>query len=242
MAMSERFELRLDEEMIRSIDAWRGRQPELPSRSEAIRQLIARGLSHRSDIHLSPGERLIALMLCDMSKPQQKREFDPELVTEIVGDGHLWALKQEYSWAFNRQMDDPAEVDEVYEILQMWDALEESFEALTPNERQRLAKEARLSDSKLRFEGFDGNHEKQYGIARFIVKKLGHLDDRFAKRTLNSHMRSMDRYKRMLSAFRGIDRTAGGRRLSVDQLIEVVAARLNPKTKDLLDELRQRDD
>jgi uncharacterized protein YfbU (UPF0304 family) len=233
VAMSERIELRLDEETIQSIDTWRGRQPDLPSRSEAIRHLVARGLSYRRDepIQLSPGERLIALMLCDMNRPQQKREFDPELVTEIVGSGHLWALKQKYSWAF-QQTDDPAEVDEVYAILQMWDALEESFDALTPNERQRLAKEARFSESKLRFEGFDANNENHYGIAHFIVKTLGYLDDRFGKRaTLNTHMPSIDRHRRMLSVFRGIDRTVGGRRLSVDKLIEVVAARFPPNQR-----------
>jgi len=229
MSMSERFELRLEEEMIQGIDAWRGRQPDLPSRSEAIRQLVARGLSGHGDepIRLSPGEKLIALMLCDMYKPKVNREFDPDLVTEIVGNGHLWALKQEYSWAFDREQDDPDEVDEVFEILEMWVALEKSFEALKPNERQRLAKEARFTDSKLRFEGFDGNHERQYGIATFIVKKLDRFD-RFEGRSLNSHMRSIDRYRQMLAAFKKVEPTISGKDLSVDQLIEVVSARLNP--------------
>jgi len=35
-------------------------------------------------------------MTCDMCKPREKREFDPNLVAEMVGGGHLWALKQEF--------------------------------------------------------------------------------------------------------------------------------------------------
>ncbi len=164
-----------------------------------------------------------------MHKSKERREFKLDRLAEIIAGGHLWALSQEYPWAF-RETEDPKEVQEVYEILQMWEALEESFDALTSTDRQQLAKEVQFSEGKLRFEGFDGNNERQYGIANFIIKTLGQCDH-FEGRALNSHMRSMDRHRRMLSVFKQIDRTSGGRRLSVDQLIEVVAARLHPSRR-----------
>jgi len=39
-----RFELRLQPKLSRQIDEWRRRQPDLPSKSEAVRRLIETGL------------------------------------------------------------------------------------------------------------------------------------------------------------------------------------------------------
>jgi uncharacterized protein len=41
---TERFEMRLDIETIESIDEWRRKEPDLPSRAEAIRRLVQLGL------------------------------------------------------------------------------------------------------------------------------------------------------------------------------------------------------
>lgn len=45
---TERFELRLDKQMIESIDAWRSRQPDTPTRSEAMRRLAAIGMNNET--------------------------------------------------------------------------------------------------------------------------------------------------------------------------------------------------
>lgn len=39
------FQMRVDETFLRSVDDWRRQQPELPSRAEAIRRLVEKGLS-----------------------------------------------------------------------------------------------------------------------------------------------------------------------------------------------------
>jgi uncharacterized protein len=45
MAMkTERFEMRLDVESVERIDEWRRKEPDLPSRAEAIRRLVDLGL------------------------------------------------------------------------------------------------------------------------------------------------------------------------------------------------------
>jgi hypothetical protein len=45
MAKTERFEMRLDADMIERIDDWRRKQPDLPSRSAAILRLVEVGLA-----------------------------------------------------------------------------------------------------------------------------------------------------------------------------------------------------
>ena len=45
---TERFEMRLELEMIELIDDWRRRQSDLPTRAEAMRRLVERGLSAKT--------------------------------------------------------------------------------------------------------------------------------------------------------------------------------------------------
>jgi hypothetical protein len=44
---TERFEMRVRASFLKTIDDWRRRQPELPSRAEAIRRLVEIGLKVR---------------------------------------------------------------------------------------------------------------------------------------------------------------------------------------------------
>ena len=46
---SERFEMRLDPVAVERIDAWRREQPDLPSRTEAIRRLVELGLGAKRE-------------------------------------------------------------------------------------------------------------------------------------------------------------------------------------------------
>jgi hypothetical protein len=52
---TERFEMRAPTALLRAVDDWRRRQPDLPSRSEAIRRLIEAGLSKASTATPSGG-------------------------------------------------------------------------------------------------------------------------------------------------------------------------------------------
>jgi metal-responsive CopG/Arc/MetJ family transcriptional regulator len=45
---TERIELRASGEFLKAIDEWRRRQPDLPSRSSAIRQLVEKALESES--------------------------------------------------------------------------------------------------------------------------------------------------------------------------------------------------
>lgn len=41
---SERFQMRVSPAFLRLVDDWRRKQPDLPSRAEAIRRLVERGI------------------------------------------------------------------------------------------------------------------------------------------------------------------------------------------------------
>jgi uncharacterized protein len=229
MILSERVELRLDEDILGAIDQWRGKQDDYPSRSEAIRQLINRGLLQGSEqLQFSAGERMAVLMLCDVLEalPRKSRsEFEPDEVREIVGNGHLWALKSQYSWAFNREEDDPTLVTEVEDILRMWEDIDASLATLKPAEKDRLLKQAKVTGDPPRYEGFDGNNDAHYGVAHFLIKRLERFDG--FRSDLNSHSRgTLPMYRRMLAVYKTIEPT--GRHLSAEQLVDIFKARIHP--------------
>jgi hypothetical protein len=44
MANDHQFQMRVSAEFLKILDEWRRKQPDLPSRAEAIRRLVERGL------------------------------------------------------------------------------------------------------------------------------------------------------------------------------------------------------
>src|SRR5258708_35457786 len=101
--LSERFEMRLGQSDLDGLDAWRARQSDVPSRSEAVRRLMEQGLAaegrpEKRDIKLGDGEKLILLMLCDLFKSlKPKSHTDPELIEQAIYWGHSWRLSSTYS-------------------------------------------------------------------------------------------------------------------------------------------------
>jgi hypothetical protein len=96
--------------------------------------------------------------------------------------------------------------------------IEEGFAKLSDPDKQRLKIEAE----------FDGNHEKHYGIARYLVDVMKRFTY-FAGRDLNSHHESVPGYLRMYSVFEPIRAKLSDRSLNVDELIEILKARLHPE-------------
>jgi hypothetical protein len=41
------FQMRVSEQFLRTVDDWRRKQPDLPSRTEAIRRLVEKGIGKR---------------------------------------------------------------------------------------------------------------------------------------------------------------------------------------------------
>lgn len=45
---TEEFEMRMEPETLKKVDDWRRKQPDLPSRAEAIRRLVEMGLARKA--------------------------------------------------------------------------------------------------------------------------------------------------------------------------------------------------
>jgi hypothetical protein len=228
---SERFEMRIDSELLERLDQWRQGEEDAPSRAEAVRRLIESGLAHDNKgraPHFSDGEKLIAMMLGDLIKKLDVEvETNVDFVQKVILGGHYWALGWEMPSIFHSHVDRQSRVRFVVDVLDMWSFLEEAFEKFGKEDRKRLVAEAGPLGEHITFAGFDGNNEAEYfSIARFLVDDLKRFS-RFRKghRDLNSHHPTLEGYGRMLRVFEPIRKSLVGRGLSVDDVIAILNSR-----------------
>jgi uncharacterized protein len=220
----ERFEMRIDSELLERLDRWRNGEEDTPSRAEAVRRLIEAGLAHDNQgraPQLSDGEKLIAMMLSGLiQKLGVDVETDAKLVEKVILGGHYWALGWEMPGIFHGHADKQSRVRFVVDVLDMWSFIEEAFEGLDDADRRRLAAEADPFGTHVRFPGFDGNEETEHmSIARFLVEDLQRFSRfREGHRDLNSHHPTLETYGRMLRLFEPIRKTLVGRRLGVGEM------------------------
>ena len=79
---NERFELRLDEDILARIDIWLGQQDGVPTRAEAMRRLMETGLAKASPhaITFSAGHKFDDRTVVPANKHLKvKGEIDPDL-------------------------------------------------------------------------------------------------------------------------------------------------------------------
>lgn len=229
---TERFEMRIDSDLLDRLDAWRNNEEDVPSRAEAVRTLIEAGLAHDNrgkPVRLSDGEKLITTMLADVIKGLNiETETNIDLVKNVIYGGHYWALGWEMPGLFHDHIDKRSRVSFVVDVLDMWDFLETAFEKLDDGDKARLAEAADPFGKNVKFPGFDGNYESEYmSIARFLITDLRRFS-RFQDRQydLNSHHPTLETYGKMYRAFEPIRKTLTfGKAMSVEQLAEIINAR-----------------
>ena len=225
MAKAERFELRLDEELVERIDTWMNDTGRASSRSDAVRQLVDIGLGTVTgrSLRLTDGDKLNFMMLRDIAKHLKIEDMgtDVDFLSETIYGGHYWAPIWEMQGLFHKHVDRPEDVTLVVDTLDMWDFIEGSIEKLRPEEIERL--KAANHGYLPKFSGFDGNNESTLmSIARFMVEKMGRFS-RFAGRDLNSHSPGAARYRRMTERFEPMRINLGfGRSLDVNQITELL--------------------
>lgn len=230
---TERFEMRMEEDILASIDQWRSEQDDVPTRTEAVRRLIERGLagSRKEGVSFTDGEKLIVIMLRDLYKHLKlsRGEIDPDFVAEVIWGGHYWAPKWDMDGLFHDGEDKASDVRFVVNVLNMWTFIERAYEKLSKKEKDRLEKEADPFGKDPKFYGFDGNNESSLmSIATFFVEKMGRWTN-FKGREMNSHMPTVHTYARMYEKFAPMYKTIAGRNLSVDELIELLAVKKYPE-------------
>ena len=225
---TERFEMRLDPGTLEKIDAWRAGQADLPSRAEAIRRLMETELSEMESkpLKFSDGEKLITLMLCELYEHLKiDGDIDPLFVKPALLGGHYWGLEWQYPSIFDAQADSMKTVHEVVEVLNVWRFLERSYANLSEKDKDRVKKETEPFWEDVVFPGFDGNDETEHlTIAQFLINELGRFVE-FKDRDLNSHMPSIDEYRRMVRAFKPMRPHLRGRNfLNAGHIIELLNA------------------
>ncbi len=225
--MSERFEMRVDEDILAKVDKWRGDQDDVPSRAEAMRRLVELGLGEvaTETVKFSDGEKILMMMLRDIYKHLKiDGDIDPDFVGEVLWGGHYWAPKWILTGLFHGHQDDPRDLHLVMEVLDMWELVEFAYENCSKKEKDRIAKEADPFGKSVKFPGFDGNNEASHlGIARFFVEKMDRWN-RFEGRAFNSHHPTLEMYRRMLETFGPMRKGLGNKGLSPDQLIQILNA------------------
>jgi|SRR5690606_1796675 len=116
---------------------------------------------------------------------------------EILENGY----ELEYQWKTEFITDDRdvMSTDQcrfVINVLSMYEALQRSYD--------RLSNKGTIEPRMVEFPGFDGNHEPKYlGYTRFLInreEKFTYL--RTSSDDLNSHFRTLERYRRMLAVWR----------------------------------------
>ncbi|MCK1459604.1 YfbU family protein [Bradyrhizobium sp. 2] len=178
---------------------------------------------------LSDGEKLTILMLCDIYKALKiKGEFDPEFISTTIFKDHLWGFNWELSGIPFEKGDDPPEVGETCDFLDMWKFIETGYEKLTPAEKKQLAKDADPFGNHVKFPGFDGNHEPHYGIASYMIRDMQHRFEYFKGRDLNSHSSSVSSYKRMYKIFETMRAGLNMRELNLAELTTILNAQRYP--------------
>lgn len=223
---TERFEMRMDEEILAKIDDWRREQDDVPSRAEAIRRLVESSLnSRRAEVPKpDPYAAMTLFMLADVVDHLKAGPgIDTNLLRESLTGGHYWALGWELPGVIHSHADKRENVSEVVDILDMWTFLESGFKGLSKAEKEKVA--AAIDRSAVVFPGFDGNNEsEQYAIARHLIDVMGRWSN-FKGRELNSHFPAIDGYRRMLSVFLPIRATLTGVKMNADQITQVIKAR-----------------
>ena len=229
ISKTERFELRLDPELIRKVDDWRGDQQDLPTRAEAVRRLVEIGMLVRgkNDIQLSKPERLIVWMLTELlsKKPDFTDRDKMKLIQQAIFGGHIWALDWELDGIIHSHSDSPANLTFVVDVLDMWSFIEEAYAGLDKPDVKRIENEIASAGKLPLFNGFDGNNESELkGIADFLINQMGRFQS-FKGRDLNSHTRVAERCRKMLDVFAPIRVTLIGKKLSADELIRILNTR-----------------
>lgn len=148
---------------------------------------------------LSDGEKLIVAMLADIhTHLNVQGQVDAARVKTSLFDGHLWSLKWDMPGLFEGEEPDEITIRETGDFLTMWEFIEDSYNSL--GQPDQAAVQAQNSGRAPTFSGFDGNHERHFGVARHMVNTMNRFGQ-FSGRNLNSHGPSVEKYRRMYDVF-----------------------------------------
>jgi len=182
---------------------------------------------------MSDGEKIIILMLTELcEKLDIHGEMDPDFLRSAIFNDMLWGIRWKYPGIPFSEAEDPAVVKEVVDILDMWSFVEHAYADLNDDGKAELEKLVPHFRRDPRFQGFDGNNESEYmGTALFLVNELERFEE-FKRRDFNCHHPSIEMHRRMLAVFEPIRRNLGIRRMSLQELANILNAQVHPSARE----------
>lgn len=180
---------------------------------------------------LTNGERLITLMLCELyDKLDVVGEVDPDFLRTAIYTENEWGLAWKYPGIPFEPTEEPPELRQVLDILEMWSFIETSYAELSEADKADLLARTHHFSTAPKFPGFDGNNEAEYiSISSILINQLDRFQE-FSGRDLNAHMPTLDIYRRMLAKFKMV-REGNWDVLDVDELENVLAERVHPENR-----------
>jgi uncharacterized protein YfbU (UPF0304 family) len=217
--MDSQAEFSFDDALLAQIDTWRAAQDVRPSRAAAISDLVRAGLRNTDEGALSIGDKLTLSVLCAISrKLDAEGMIDPDFLDEAIRGGHAWAIQWEHPSLSHGHSNSATTADFVVRVLAMWKRIEEGFQQLSADDKQRVRGEAGLS-SDPQFPGWCSLDEANCkSIARFMTDKMELFPTFQGRAALDSGAPAIGRYKAMLRRLDGFAQDGGDRRLNAEEL------------------------
>lgn len=167
-------------------------------------------------MELSKKDRLLLFNQLEILKYLNPDEADRYKVEQkIIANGYRYHY-DELVEGFDDDLD--ISVSEyVFDVLQMYRSLNNSYEALNTEEKSEI------DIKRLKFRGFDGNEEgAYYSYASFLLEdydRYGEIYDN-GKVELNSHRNMLRTYDRMLETWKSFNDRYGD--LTLDQIKAII--------------------
>jgi hypothetical protein len=181
------------------------------------------------NMNFTQAEKLQTLMLCDIyEKLGIEDGYNPQLIRSALDTDSYWAI----GWAYQdlaTEEGNPKEVSFVCDVLDMYSILQYTYERLTTEQKDQLAKDVKSFNPKhdIVFGGFDWNNEGEY----VTVTRMFKLLERFETQNIdkNSHSPRVAMYSRMLEEFLPARKHfVHNEGVSYEALCKVLNAQLHP--------------
>ncbi len=172
---------------------------------------------------LRPVDKLMLLMLCDLSKKRSERSINFNLIEKALISDNEWSLSWK-EFQLTDGSDDNESVLITSQILSMYQVLYRSFLRLN-REEQREVIDVCMGELPL-FIGFSKEMEyEHYKIAQFFINEMGLFKELSKVLSFDSKKEMMPLYQRMLKTFNTVTHTKGYVKwLSKDGIILVVVS------------------
>lgn len=180
-------------------------------------------------MHISDGEKLILLMLSDLyEKLDVNGEIDPEFIRSAIIKENTWGIPWKYAGVNFEGKEEPAELSEVLDILDMWTAIESSYRNLNVKDKNFVQEHGGPFAKNPQFKGFDGNNEPEYiSITYFLINDLDRFTN-FSGRNLNAHMPTVESNNRMQRKFKEIVDETFSHALTKENIIAILKEGIHP--------------